>query len=483
MRLQLIFILSIIKLVSSFTFLYPDESLHTYYKYQELVKVKIVFNVSKEIQEIPSKFVAAWDSLRTPFNISLNDTLDATDSVLLQAEDFFMTTARILDIASEYEKLVAGLTQIPLDIEATKTINVSIDELVMNQRIKNIQLTTALIEIKMNASVTLEALKKDQGKLSKVLFAFDNLNTDAYTLLKQYENFFNAIRLTLFKIMPNYLLDTILPQNSTDILDTLNYEFLNAYVENNNPVFIIQLHYLKNPINYIKLYSIPYNSVSLDNNYIMNIDTQNIEQLYTQNQITLGQTQPNEKCLKYINDHNKSNSSIQPIIDNCNFIRNMKPFQLIKKGIIFYRISNTTIKTINQQFKTNITQKDLPFVLTYNGTISFHTLLYGNTSITRSYNLSLTYTNLTTKERSDVTILKAHFKPQYDWTNLHVLLLENYPIIIITISLTIVLFTILLILISVHKCIKPKNTALSKMVEKRRQQQERNRRAYRLRQY
>ena len=483
MWFQLIILLQILHLLSSFTFLYPDESIKTYYKYQESIKTKIVFNITKQLLDIPLKFDTAWDSLRTPFNISFKDTMNAGDSTLLQAEDFFMTTAQISDIASKYETFVAGLTPIPLDIDIARTINIHVDEAVLNQRIKNIQITTAFIEIKMNESVTLANLKKDQDKLSKMLLAYDNLNTDAHTLLKQYESFFRTIHLTSFKIMTDYLRGKILPINSSNVLDTLNYEFLNAYVEDNNPVFILQLYYLRNPINYKKLYSIPYNSISLDNNYIINIDTQQIEQLYTQDQIASGIAQHNEKCLEQINNHGNNATNVKQIIENCNFIQNLKPFQTIKNGLIVYRISNDTMKSINNQLKTNIMQKDLPFVLTFNNTLNIYTSLYGNTSITRSDNFSQTYSNLTSDERLTITRVNAHFKTQYDFTNLDLLLLENYPIIIVTILINITLFAIFLMLTSVNKCVKPKKNALSKMVEKRRQQQERNRRAYRLRQY
>ena len=482
MWLKIIIICSILKQITGFKFLHPDDTTKVYYKYQESVKTKVTFNINKQVTDVPKQFDEAWDALRTPFNISFEDTFDAQESTLLQAEDFFLSTVKITNIDTRYENLIKGLTQIPLDIEIDNTINIKIDERSVNQGIKNVNLTAVQIELMMKDAVTNDALKNDKNKLRKFLFAYDNLNSDARTLVKQYEDFFNTIHLTSYKIMTDNLRDNIMTKSSKKI-DTVKYEFLNSYIENNHPVFIIQLHYLKNPIEYVQLYSIPYNNMSLDTNYILIKNTDHIEQLHTQEEILQNIAQSNAECLANLNLLKNNKSSIYNILNHCQFRHNIRPYQPTKDGIILYNINNMTINSINTQFNITMNQTHLPLMIKFNQTLYIDTLLYGNRSFTKSHKLKLISSSFTTAEQSYISLSNIHIAPITDLLRIDSLLLENYPIIIVTISLTTTLFAFLLILTSAKQCCQPQRTTLKDLVESRRKKQERNRRAYRLSQY
>ena len=205
-----------------FSFYYPDENVRVHYRYQDTITTKVIFNVSQTVKNMSEVFIDVWDKLRTPFNITYPQTIDATDSIFLQAGDFFMLTSTISDIQTKHSNLLKTLNAPPLNVSAYKNISIELDSAVLTQIIKNIKISQARLEIMMKESVTIDKLKNNKEKLSKFLSIFEDLNTDAVHVMDTLNDFYSAIQLTYHKVKTNYIQEYLLPSNESEKID-LNY--------------------------------------------------------------------------------------------------------------------------------------------------------------------------------------------------------------------------------------------------------------------
>ena len=455
-----------------FSFYYPDENVRVHYRYQDTITTKVIFNVSQTVKNMSEVFIDVWDKLRTPFNITYPQTIDATDSIFLQAGDFFMLTSTISDIQTKHSNLLKTLNAPPLNVSAYKNISIELDSAVLTQIIKNIKISQARLEIMMKESVTIDKLKNNKENLSKFLSIFEDLNTDAVHVMDTLNDFYSAIQLTYHKVKTNYIQEYLLPSNESEKID-LNYEILRSYLENDNLICLIEQHMLKNPIHYIQFYPIPYNNLSIEHNYILNQNTSKIEQLFTHTQLEKGEDTINEQCLSLLNINFLTKKNISNIIEQCHFIQNHELFQETQKGLFIFNISQTDLIQINKQFKneTNITLsiENVPFYIEFNGSIKLNTPFYGNTSFTKHHKTKYTFSNLTNEEKlSIISTQNIYNRMIYDFANLDQLFIDNYLLLLIasTITLTyILLFALLKCTLNI--CKKKEHKALDRLMRSR----------------
>ncbi len=455
-----------------FNFYSPDENVRVHYRYHDTVTTKVIFNVSKTVKNMSNIFLDVWDKLRTPFNITYPQTIDAKDSIFLQAGDFFMLTSTINDIQTKYDNLLKNLNALPLNIDFNKNVSVELDTAVLVQKTRNIRISQAQLEIMMKASKTIEKLRGDKNDLSKFISIFEDLNTDAEQIMNTLNDFYTAIQLTYHKIKTNYLQEYLLPLNETEKID-LNFEILGSYLENDNLICIIEQYILQNPIKYIQLYPIPYNNLSIEHNYILNQNTSKIEQLFTHAQLQKGENNINEQCLNFLNINLLTQKNVSNIIEHCHFIQNHELFQETSKGLLIFNISQSDLDLINNQFKndTNITLtiNNLPFYVEFNGTITLNTPSYGKTSFTKNQKTQYTFSNLTDEEKqSIVSTQNIYNRILYDFANIDQLLIDNYPLLFVAsiITLTFIIFVTLLRCI-IDCCKKNEHKALDRLMKNR----------------
>ncbi len=469
-----------------FNFFHADDTIKTYYKYQEEIITEVTFNIPDIVTNTSEIFTKVWEKLREPFNITFEQTMDATDSIYIQAGDFFMLTSKVNDLQTKHKELVKTLKALPTHINTEKNITVELDKSSLQQKIRNIQITGAQLELLMKTK-TIDTLKADVEKFSKFLSIYEDLNTDAETVVETLNDFYTVIQLTYHKVKTNYIQQYLLPEEQNDAID-LDYNILGTYLNDNHDVIcIINQNILKKPIKYLKFYPIPYNNMSLEHNYVLNQNTSKIEQLFTPTQINLGTANTNEQCLNTLNENFPHTINVTNVIEKCQFIPNYKQFQKTAKGILVYRVSQTDLNAINKQFKndTNITltTDNLPVYIQFNGTLTIHSNYYNNISFNDTQALKYTFTNLTKTQQHDISLKnrKTH-KIQYDFSNIDELLIDNYPIFIVATAISFAFFLIIITVRSLSfKCQRHKPKEFDRFLRNRAEKnRQKNRKKYKV---
>ena len=464
-------IATLVHAVNLFTFFYPDNTTKVSYIIQEQMVTKVTFLIPDIVVNASSIFQEIWKKLSKPFNITYDQTMDAQDSIYLQAGDFFMLMTSISDLQDKHDKLIKTLSTLPKNSEHEKEIKVELDKPVIKQKVRNIQVSGAQLEILMNKTETIKALKADVEKFSKFLSIYEDLNSDTEQVFETLNDYYTSIQLTYHKVKTNYIQQYLLPEEQNDTVD-LDFDILGTYIDNNqNVVSIIKQNKLQNPIRYVNFFSIPYRNMSLEHNYILNLDTQKVQQLFTPQQLKSGDFDPNNKCLSELNRDFPKFEKITNIINSCQFIRNHNEFLKTHNGLFLFTASQSILDKINKQFKndtnTTLTKDNLPVLMTYNGSVSLKSPIYAKLTFNDTRKLNLTFSNLTLDEQKSISIRKRHIT-QYDFSNIDQLFVDNYPLFIMTTSFTFLLFVMIVSVSQLtRKCKKEKYKALDKFVNHR----------------
>ena len=469
-----------------FTFFHSDDTIKTYYKYQEEIITEVTFNIPDIVTNTSDIFTKVWEKLRKPFNISFEQTMDAMESVYIQAGDFFMLTSKVNDLQTKHKELVKTLKTIPTHINTENNITIELDKSSLQQKIRNIQITGVQLELLMK-SKTIDTLKADVEKFSKFLSIYEDLNTDAEQIVETLNDFYTVIQLTYHKVKTNYIQQYLLPEEQNDAID-LDFNILGTYLDDNqNVICIINQNILKKPIKYRRFYAIPYNNMSLEHNYILNQNTSKIEQLFTPTQIKLGNVNTNEQCLNNLNENFPNFINATNVIETCQFIPNYKQFHKTAKGILLYRLSQTDLDTLNKQFKndTNVTLStdNLPVYLEFNGTITINSHYYDNISFNDTQAFKYTFTNLTKTQQYEISLKNRNtYEIRYDFSNIDQLLTDNYPIFIMATAISFAFFLIIITIRSLSfKCQKHKPKEFDRFLRNRAEKnRQKNRKKYKV---
>ncbi len=442
----------------------------THYKLKESFIVKIIFNMTEKINKTPKFFDQTWDTLRKPYDVKFETVMDSQDSINNQIADFFMLSSKINAADETYAALLKTLPDVPENNTFDKSIIIGIDSGFLTQKLKNIKLTAAQVEVKMN-TVSLEALKADKPGLATFLSTFENLNSDSEMLIAQIDRLYTTIHLTQQRVMSEHLMHHLLSINDKNDISIMDYQFISTYKEDTKPIAMIQLNYLRNPITYNELIPIPYKHKSLDNTYIINHSTQRIEYLFTPEQIISGETITNPTCLEILNVNLLDNSKISEVIHNCNFVDNYKQYYITKNGIFLFDVNIENIKSINHNLTLKLNHSHQPFLINFDGNITIDTDLFGSIELSKTSTAFINYSSLTLDDISsidyidiDVDITQEPFNIQ----NLEKFVMLNYPIILTSQTATIILFLFFVgLTLLFKKCNKTKYETLQKMFQSR----------------
>ncbi len=256
-------IATIVHVANLFTFFYPDNTTKVSYNSQEEMVTKVTFIIPDIVVDASNIFKKIWIKLSKQFNITYDQTMDAQDSIYLQAGDFFMLMTSITDLQFKHDNLVKTLSTLPKNSEHEKEIKVELDKPVIKQKVRNIQVSGAQLEILMNETETIKALKADVEKFSRFLSIYEDLNSDTEQVFETLNDYYTSIQLTYHKVKTNYIQQYLLPEEQTDTVD-LDFDILGTYIDDkHNVVSIIRQNILQNPIKYVNFFSIPYRNISL----------------------------------------------------------------------------------------------------------------------------------------------------------------------------------------------------------------------------
>ncbi len=487
---RLAFYAMLIHYTSNFSFFYPEVDIKTNYKLKQFLIVKIKFDVTEKITKTAKFFDDTWDTLRKPYDVTYEGVMESQDIVNVQIADFFMLSSKMGDASLKYTELFKTLPEIPKEITYDKNITIAIDKSFLSQKLKNIKLTAAQVEIKMKTK-TLEELKTDKQELATFLSTFENLNSDSETLISQITSLFTTIILTHQKIKTEHLSSYLSQIQEDNSIQDIDFEFINFYKENKKPIALIKINYLKNPLQYNELIPIPYNFKSLEHNYIFNHKSQKIEKLFTPEQIASGETYTDSECLNNLNKNFVDNTLASTVIDSCLFIDNYKTFHITEKGIFLFNLSTKNIKTLNAKLDLELKTSDQPVCISFNDSIIMETDLFGEFNVTKNDLQFVNYTSLTPNEiyliqQIEITTLfiddntNTTLSPPFNIDDVDDFIIQNYPLLIASTTTTTSFFIIILTIFAlIIKCKATPSKSLQKMFQKRaKKRKTKSKRAY-----
>ena len=411
--------------INGFRFFYSQSDSETIYQFEDELLIHTIIRFTKETLAFPTHMKAQWGKLIKPFALTPQIIAKMENEVTIQFNDLEAWIKRLLlleeDIKSSREiiKLTKPMhygdnTTVALDSDFESQIKTNIDDYV-----------TKLVTI-METAGQIESIDKN-NILPGMITMFELLNEDLKTYVTEYEKIHEAVTLAQRKVVSDELRDSII-DGTKDVDGPLKLEIIHIGKEGNNFIVYTTRVLWKNPISGYYLVPISYYSYFITGQYFLTNRHQYVRK-FTKVEREVGYHLHAKLCLEALNNHHLPNT-----LQHCKFAHSSESFFPTENGVMFYNISTSSISAINKQLTLSYKYEQLPFHVTFNGSLEFYDRDIGNVQITR---YALPSTEVTEFSEDDRKLIKDKFHSleEIDDTDYITLILQKeYEGIILNIS-------------------------------------------------
>lgn len=438
MKLSIIYILLLHLTCSKsekFDFFITENRVKTGFSEQKPELLEVEFDY-KSTLTLADDIKACLTSLQKPFKLKASDIEARSNPITLHISD-------LANWASKFDLLAKGLVKVvksvPIftKIKSDRQVLIGMDKDYITQKLSDIQATTLVIAQNFKDKKDINTLIAD-NTLNDVKVTLQLLNNDVGELFYGYQKFYNMLTLMSQHFMTDNL--RILLLNGQPIKQS-GYKFMEKGKIENQIFFYVKAINLLQPYKYKTLIPIPYNKVSLEDNYYVEYPSNIIKKTLSVTGLTSNKSLP--ECLGGLNG-----KIYDRVVKHCIFVNNRQTYHEIHKGIYLFDIQQSQIAKINEQFGLKIKKATMPSFLQFDGTLQLDNAKGSVTFEKENAETILTESSLPADVMQQIKSIFKPIKDQHKEIKNFILkyLEEEYDIVLLNLSVLSVITAIFLIL-------------------------------------
>lgn len=418
-----------------FDFFITENRVKTGFSEQKSQLLEIEFNY-KSTLTLADDIKNCLTSLTKPYKLKVSDIAERDNPITLHVSDLAIWASKFDILAKELVKVVKSIPPFT-QIKSDRQILVGMDDDYITQKLSDIQETTAIIAQNFKNQKDITTLLAD-NTLNDVKVSLQLLNNDVGELFYGYQKFYNMLTLTSQHFITENL--RILLLDGQPIKQS-GYKFLEIGKIDNQIYFYVKAINLLQPYKYKSLIPIPYNKVSLEDNYYVEYPSNIIKKTLSVTGLTSNKSIP--ECLGGLNG-----KIYDKVVKHCIFVNNRKTYHEIHKGIFLFDIQQSQIAKINDQFGLKIKKATMPVFLQFDGILQLDNAKGSVTFEKENTDTTLTESNIPTEIIQQIKSIFKPLKEQHKEIKNFILkyLEEEYDIVLLNLSVLSVITAIFMIL-------------------------------------
>ena len=323
-------------------------------KKHELLEIKFNYEDTTPLAE---KIKLCLTTLKGPYRLKYSDIEDRNNPVTLHLSDLASWASKFDILSKGLDKIFKSMTPFT-PIKSDRQVTIGLDSDYLTQKLSDIDATTKVITQNFKDKTDIATLLADP-KLNEIKVTLQLLNNDVGELFYGYQNFYNMLTLMSQHFITDNLRMLLLDGQP---IKQSGYKFMEKGKIDKQILFYVRATTLLQPYKYKSLIPIPYNKISLENNYYLEYPSNIIKKTYSQAGLTSNKSLP--ECLGGLNG-----KIYDKILKECIFVNNRNTYHETQKGIFLFDIAQSQITKLNEQFGLKIKRATMPSLLEFDGTI------------------------------------------------------------------------------------------------------------------